>query len=301
MRDSAQPVSPLRVRTRDQSSSAAGGRAGAARPAAEAGGSGVRGRDNSSQFGGRRWRRRRRSQRRDLHLRFPLLRRPGSMNRNRLRGRKRRAVGGDAMPHHLDAPAFGNLEETGRLAVRLGVDVQRLIGRSRTLRGQLGRAGGQPPQIAHLPLAQKQVDVGPPFHAAGGAHFHKPPPRFDHLQMVAVLDRRHHRRLGAQFAAEIEIRRTRVGRSGSLLRKRRGTAPTQPERQKQSQQCGARTRACRVGTPADARLQRGQEPGLRSPQPMPKSSMRSSGVPQRRQIKEAQSPHANGSVTGWRH
>jgi hypothetical protein len=35
--------------------------------------------------------------------------------------------------------------------------------------------------------------------------------------------------------------------------------------------------------------------------PIPKSSIRSNGVPHRRQIKEAQSPQARGSLTGWRH
>ena len=181
------------------------------------------------------------------------------------------------MADHIDRAAFRNLKEAGRLAIRLGVNIQGRVNFRGALRGELGGAGGQQAQIRHLPLIQQFVHVGPTFDAGGGPHFHEPAPRLQHFQAVAVLGAGHGLRLGAQIAAQSHGGGAGVGDSGGGFGRRGGGAGAQQQ---------------------EAEPEKGRGP---NGQPMPRSSMRSSGDPQRRQIRDPQSPQAKGSRTGWRH
>ena len=185
------------------------------------------------------------------------------------------------MLQHLQHAAFGDLHEAGRLARRRDVHVQRIESRARALRRKLRRVSREPVQIADLLLAQQVVHIRPAFDALGRAHAYEAPPRFQHLQTLAVLHRS--QRIGSRPQVLAKIYGRRPGVRGSrrrLLFRSRRSARHQQERR------GQHARA-----PASPRAH----------QPMPSSSTCSSGVPHFRQIIERQSPQISGSFTSCRH
>ena len=91
------------------------------------------------------------------------------------------------MADDFHAHTLGNLEEARRLPERLGVDVQRLIYSRRTLRGKLFGALGELAQVAHLLIAQKQIQVGPALSTSGRAHPDEPAARFQYIEPLGML------------------------------------------------------------------------------------------------------------------
>lgn len=242
------------------------------------------------------------------------------MHRNMFR-RRRRRVRRDAMRNYLHLRAFRNLEETRRLAVWFGVDIQSFINFRRALGRKFCGACGQQPQVRHLLLAQKIIYVGPTLHACRRAHMHGSAPDFQHIETVPMLSGRGNLRFCPQIAPQIQRRWTSVGSAGRRFwrrggtttsknkngerqrwranapqlrsaEKRPGTAPKARAPQRVAN-CGANPRVRPIDTPIEA-----TDPDA---QPMPKSSTRSSGEPQRRQMRDPQSPQARGSATARPH
>ncbi len=172
------------------------------------------------------------------------------------------------MADHFDRARFRNLKKTGRLAAGVGMHVERIVHGRDALRRKFGRALRQAAQIVHLLRSQKLIGIGPTLHALRRPHFDEAAARFEHVQFLAMLHAAHHRRFRSQILTQIQRGGSGESDAGGRLRWMR-TAGAQQKRERD--------------------------------QPMPNSSTRSSGVPQRRQIRDAQSPHTSGSSTGCRH
>ena len=86
------------------------------------------------------------------------------------------------MADHIHRPALGNLEETGRLAIGLGVYVQWIENRGPALRWKLLRNFAKALQIFHLAASQERAKVSPPLRPSGGTNTHEPPARFQDFQ-----------------------------------------------------------------------------------------------------------------------
>src|SRR5580698_10104092 len=194
------------------------------------------------------------------------------------------------MADHLHGSRFRDLKKTRRLAAGVGMNVERVECRGRALRREFRRTVRQAAQVVHLLRGQKKRGIGPAFDALLGAHFSKAAAELQNVEFFAVVNLADVGGFRGELFSKIEGGRTRIGDTRGRLLRTAGGAGAQNEAEGQGNAVRGASSVVR-----DEPRTPNYEPVL---QPIPKSSTRSSGVPQRRQMTEVQSPHTSGSGTG---